>query len=81
MAPAWALAALPLAPLLLGALVHMAWLRRGVPLAMVATPHPSPLTLPQHVRRLVKATDRYYKNEHRETAATSRASSKRAGRD
>ena len=44
LAPAWALAALPLAPLLLGALVHMAWLRRGVPLAMVGTPHPTSLT-------------------------------------
>jgi len=69
--PQWALplpfslAALPLAPVLLGAFLQIIWLRRGVPLNM-------------HLKRLFKATDRYYKNEHLANAATSRSSIKRA---
>ena len=40
---AWGLAALALAPLLLGALVQVAWVRRGVPLNMVSTHQVQPL--------------------------------------
>merc|ERR1719204_2100613 len=61
----FSLAALPLAPVLLGAFLQIIWLRRGVPLNM-------------HLKRLFKATDRYYKNEHLANAATSRSSIKRA---
>ena len=32
---AWALSALPLTPLLLGAVLQLAWIRRGVPFVMV----------------------------------------------
>ena len=32
---AWALSALPLTPLLLGAVLQLAWIRRGVPFTMV----------------------------------------------
>ena len=90
--PPWAfplpfsLAALPLAPVLLGAFLQIIWLRQGVPLSMVRK-----LFLPvtsnfdfslklhlQHLKRLFKATDRYYKNEHLANAATSRSSIKRA---
>jgi len=54
---AWALSALPLTPLLLGAVLQLAWIRRGVPFTM-------------HLKRLVKPTDRYYRNEHLESAGS-----------
>ena len=91
--PPWAfplpfsLAALPLAPVLLGAFLQIIWLRQGVPISMVETlflhiftsnlDFPLKLDL-QHLKRLFKATDRYYKNEHLANAATSRSSIKRA---
>ena len=71
---AWALSALPLTPLLLGAVLQLAWIRRGVPFTMV---HNLSLDqymiylifqmntflnlLLQHLKRLVKPTDRYYR--------------------
>jgi len=54
---AWALAALPLTPILIGAILQLAWVRRGVPITM-------------HLARLVKPTDRYYRNEHVENVAS-----------
>merc|ERR1712223_529693 len=57
---AWALSALPLTPLLLGAVLQLAWIRRGVPFTM-------------HLKRLVKPTDRYYRNEHLESGSGTNA--------
>ena len=91
--PPWAfplpfsLAALPLAPVLLGAFLQLIWLRQGVHLSMVrhffillaSSNFDFSLKLHlQHLKRLFKATDRYYKNEHLANAATSRSSIKRA---
>ena len=64
---AWALSALPLTPLLLGAVLQLAWIRRGVPFTMVRDCYETlswtlnDNFLFQHLKRLVKPTDRYYR--------------------
>lgn len=59
---AWSLAALPALPVVGGALVVLAWVRKGVPLGM-------------HLKRLIKPTDRWYQNEHLENLSTGPVSS------
>lgn len=48
----WALSALPLFPVLLGALFTLVWIRSGVPLST-------------HLRSCASPTDLWYRNEHR----------------
>jgi len=52
----WSLSFLPLSPILLGAIVHLAFGARGVQRSL-------------HLKRSVRPTDRYYRNEHIEISS------------
>jgi len=52
---AWSLSGLPILPLVLGALVRLAWVPRGVPVTT-------------HMKICHSPTDQWYKNEHRNIA-------------
>jgi len=53
----WTLCGLPILPILLGAVLHTVWIRRGV-------------SLSQHVSSLLRPTDLYYRNEHLESVSS-----------
>ena len=68
------LLALPALPVLLGALLRLAWLPRG--LDCLSVHHPLTVVcctaVLQHLRQCVKPTDEWYRHEHAHLASSTR---------